>query len=393
VAAAVVVALLLVASAAGDPAPAAGGTLSGTWSAAGSMTSPRAIHQATLLADGRVLVTGGLDQTGATLSSADLYDPVTNSWSAAASMTTPRSRHVAVLLGDGRVLVAGGRNRGNSLGSAELYDPASNSWTATESMATPRDNFAAVRLADGRVLVAGGIDTNVAPFITNAAELYDPATGSWTQTGHMLNPRFGESMMLLSDGRVLVAGGSLPGGDTVPTRTAEIYDPASGRWSATGNMNVARSFFSAILLADGGVLTAGGITTLSQTAPSQTVTATAEIYDPATGRWRLTGSLHVARGGFGMTRQSVRLPDGKVLVAGDDQTAAGSASAELYDPSSATWSFTGSLSVPRREAQATVELADGRVLTTGGIDLTFTPLASAEVYTPSRTVHSSASAG
>jgi N-acetylneuraminic acid mutarotase len=379
--------ILIALAVAGRPHLAAADS-SGSWTAVGSMTSARYIAQATLLTDGRVLVTGGLgaDST-TTLASAELYDPGTDSWSAAGTMTTPRSRHVAVRLADGRVLVAGGRLAGNSLNSAELYDPATNRWSATGSMITPRDNFAAVRLPDGRVLVAGGIDATAAPprqspKVTDTAELYDPATGTWTQTGHMLVPRFGESMTLLSDGRVLVAGGNLSGGDQVQTRGAEIYDPASGRWTQTGNLNVARSFFSATLLADGRVLAAGGIT-----EPSESVTATAEIFDPATGKWSLTGSMHVARAGFGAARQSVRLADGRVLVEGDALTDADSASAELYDPSTGTWSFTGNLTTSR-SAAATVELADGRVLivggNAGGLAGPYPPvvLANAEMYTP-----------
>jgi N-acetylneuraminic acid mutarotase len=371
---AVMTSLLLAGMAVAPRAQAASGVSSNTWSPAGSMTSPRSVHQATLLLDGRVLVTGGVDAAGA-LSSAEVYDPSSNTWNSAANMGAQRSRHVAVLLADGRVLVAGGRGAlGDSLRSTESYDPTTNTWTATESMGTARDNFAAVRLTDGSVLVAGGTSSIAAPFVTKGAEIYDPSTGRWRTTGHMLNARFGHSMTLLRDRRVLVAGGDLPGGDNAQTRTAEIYDPSTGSWSATGSMNVARSFFSATLLADGRVLVAGG-----RTEPQGTLTVTAEIYDPATGRWNMTGSMAVARGGFGLARESVRLADGNVLVVGDAIGAPG-ASAEIYDPRSGSWSFIDSMSVERKD-HVTVELADGRVLVAGGSDHTHTLLATAEVYT------------
>jgi hypothetical protein len=367
--------LLLAGMAASARAQVASGASADTWSPAGSMTSPRAIHQATLLADGRVLVTGGLD-SGLALNTADLYDPSSTTWSEAASMAVPRSRHVAVLLGAGQVLVAGGRGtHGDPLRSAESYDPGSNTWTAAGDMNTARDNFAAVRLADGSVLVAGGTSANPAPFVTKSAEIYDPSTERWKTTGHMLNARFGHSMTLLRDGCVLVAGGDSPGVDTAQTRTAEIYDPSTGTWSATGPMNFARSFFSATLLADGRVLVAGG-----RTEPNGALTASAEVYDPATGRWTMTGSMGIARGGFGLAKESVRLANGNVFVVGDAPGASG-ASAEVYDPRSGSWSFVHSMFVERKD-HATVELADGRVLVAGGSDRTRTALATAELYTP-----------
>jgi N-acetylneuraminic acid mutarotase len=358
---------------------------SGTWSPAGSMTSPRALHQATLLADGRVLVTGGNNPDVAALRTADVHTPSTNTWTPAASMTTGRSRHTATLLADGRVLVAGGRDAsGASLRTAELYDPATDNWTPTGSMATRRDNYRATRLLDGRVLVAGGVSIDPAappsgPAITNTAEIYDPNTGTWTHTDHMTNARWGHSMTLLPDGRVLVAGGNTRAAPEEATRTAEIYDPATGAWSPTGNMNIARAFHAATLLADGRVLVAGGIT-----RPHSDLTATAELYDSLTGRWTETGSLAVARGGHGFSAS--RLASGKVLIEGaaaPTATAEQRASAELYDPLSGSWSFTGSMSVGRG-AQAAVSLADGRVLVTGGVnfDNGAVVLTSTEVYTP-----------
>ena len=176
----------------------------------------------------------------------------------------------------------------------------------------------------------------------------------------MLNARSGRSSTLLGDGRVVVAGGNLPGRDGAQTRTAEIYDPATGDWTPTGRMKIPRSFFSATRLADGRILVAGGLT-----VPNSTRTATAEIFDPTTGTWTLTGSMTVARGGLGMARESLLLANGNVLVAGD---AVGdrSASAELYDPASGTWRSVAVMSVDRRDFAA-VELADGRVLIAGGV--------------------------
>jgi len=294
----------------------------GTWIATPRMIEARAGHSATLLSDGSVLVVGG----SGNFLTAELFDPSTGMWIATGSTSTPQGGgHTATLLADGRVLVAGG-NPGSEfdpLATAELYDPTTGRWTVTTSMATARSWHTATLLADGRVLVVGGgSDERGEEVPSAAAELYDPRSGRWTATAKVSEARFGHTATLLPDGTVLVAGGNHPNG--APAQSVELYDPSSGRWTATESMAEVRSSHTATVLADRMVLVAGGVG--PGTDPVRLTSA--ELYDPGSGRWTMTGSM-AAPHGFSQT--ATLLSDGRVLVAGGFH---GSrlASAELYDP-------------------------------------------------------------
>src|SRR6267142_1800386 len=248
------------------------------------------------------------------------------------------------------------------------------SWVATGSMSVGRVGHTATLLTDGRVLVAGG---STPEGLTPTAELYDPATGAWTLTGSRTYTRSGDSAAtLLTDGRVLVAGGTTPKG---PTPTAELYDPATGIWAVTGSMNYARAGHRATLLTDGTVLVVGGSGT-SFYYYHWEPTATAEAYDPATGAWRVTAAMTDARIGHTATL----LASGRVLVAGGalgcwpySSQDAGSFpypqlnSAEGYDPVSGTW-FARTLMQTGRYNHTATLLNDGRVLIAGGFSETIT---------------------
>ena len=350
-----------------------GAAAQGTWAPTGSMGVAR-VNGPTLtrLCDGRVLVTGGVDGTGI-LSSAEVYDPATGTWTLTAPMSIARyGGQSGTLLPDCRVLVAGGWGATGHLSSAELYDPVSGTWSPTGSMAQARNEHTAILLNNGKVLVAagaapGGWDS----FGLASAELYDPPSGTWSPTGSLSTARFFQESALLADGRVLVAGG-MPRGVTFENfSSAEIYDPASGTWSTTGSMAVGRRYgFPLTLLPDGKVLVAGGTT--SWTA---TLTDKAELYDPDTGIWTPTSPLPTTRSSHSATL----LPSGKVLVAGGNDTPVNIASlAELYDPAAGSWSPTGSLTAPRTGHRAAL-LLDGRVLVAGGYGATGI-LSSAELY-------------
>jgi N-acetylneuraminic acid mutarotase len=344
--------------------------MTGVWSATGSLNQARSNYTATLLNNGQVLVTGGINSGGVILASAELYDPATNTWSATGSMSTARFNHTATLLTNGQVLVAGGENFSDGfLSSAELYDPSTRTWTATGSLNQARFNHTATLLTNGQVLVAGGKDSGHAiGGVLSSAELYDPATGVWTATGSMTTTRVYHTATLLNNGQVLVAGGE--DNSNVALASAELYDPPTGVWTATGSLNQGRLVHTATLLTNGQVLVAGG--------GNNGVLGSAELYDPATGTWSATGSLNQARSNYTATL----LNNGKVLVAGG--TSNGSdflSSAELYDPTTGTWSATGSMSTARLQHTATL-LNNGKVLVAGGSDdFSGNALSSAELFT------------
>jgi hypothetical protein len=208
-------------------------------------------------------------------------------------MTTARGFHTATLLSDGRVLIVGGDPAawtfsGPYLASAEVYDPATGAFTATGSMAVGRELHAATLLSDGRVLISGGVTESLHSSSLDSAEIYDPTTGTFSPTGPMTEGRVFQTASLLPDGRVLIAGGLANGrvyaNNPTFLATAEIYDPATGTFAATGSMADMRSYHTATVFADGRVLVAAGAVDASVTTlPS------AELYDAATGTFGPAG--------------------------------------------------------------------------------------------------------
>jgi hypothetical protein len=221
-----------------------------------------------LLPDGKVLVASGSVAYLVYTPSAELYDPATGNWTYTGSLNFARVSHTATLLSDGRVLVTGGGEFASATASAELYDPTTGNWTYTGSLHADRENHTATLLADGRVLVVGGegtFDSYIA-----SAELYDPATGNWTYTGSLNTGRLAHTATLLPNGKVLVAGGQYNWGSLLAS--AELYAPATGTWTVTGSLNTARYGHAATLLPNGEVLVAGGA--------GGGLLASAERYDP-----------------------------------------------------------------------------------------------------------------
>ena len=301
----------------------------GTWNFTGSLNAFRSDHTATLLPNGKVLVAGGATVWNLPVESAELYDPATERWNDTGSLVAARYGHTATLLSNAMVLVAGGASDNedppSALGSAELYDPATGTWRSAGNLNRERYHHTATLLPNGKVLVAGGY--NSSSLSLNTAELYDPATGSWSGTGSLNKERTNHTATLLPNGKVLVAGGHNVEGNRLNTlNSAELYDPATGTWSVTGSLNMARSDHSATLLSNGEVLVAAG--QIFATFPLITLNS-AELYDPATGSWSVTANLNTSRWGHTATL----LPNGKVLVAGGDNRGA-ILSAELYDFSS-----------------------------------------------------------
>ncbi|MDE3136834.1 MAG: kelch-like protein, partial [Acidobacteriota bacterium] len=295
-------------------------------------TTPHYAHTATKLQNGEVLVRGGFgsgidceDLGNPATAIAELYHPTTGAFESIGRMAEGRGGHTATLLANGKVLIAGGGDSagsilpfyGTSSRTAEAYDPATGAFTPTGSMVTARFGHTATLLSDGKVLIAGGVESgDTVSQTTPTAELYDPSTGTFTPTGSLAVARAGHTATLLNDGKVLIAGGLTDTRDpALGTPTAEIYDPSTGTFSRTGDMGVAREAHTATLLANGAVLIAGG----GLSSP----TLFAEIYDPSTGSFTPTGAMGTGRVGHTATL----LPDGRVLVAGGGYFLA---SAEIY---------------------------------------------------------------
>jgi N-acetylneuraminic acid mutarotase len=335
-------------------------------------------HTATALADGTVLVAGGVDpSTHAVRRDTERYLPqginfqqpqpatlsasptvvvtpapsASGAWTGSSHMSTTRYGHTATLLKDGRVLVAGGASTpvgalsdapgGSILSSAEGYDSSSNTWSSVGAMAASRFHHTATLLKDGRVLVAGGMGGSGA---LNSSELFDPTTNAW-QAGPAMNAaRARHTATLLADGRVLVVGGE--GGN--PLSSAEIYDPAANAWTVVAPMLAPRTNHTTSLLNNGHVLVVGGGNALTS----------AETFDPQANAWTLAASLSIGR----TLHTATVLQGGKVLVAGGlgGGTWSGAlivaplASTELYDPTANSWSTAGSMSAARYGQTATL---------------------------------------
>ena len=304
----------------------------------------------------------------------------TGTWSATAPLSQARWASASVVLRDGRVLLVGGTTANSSINAvttATIFDPATGFWNSATGMLQARAYATAVLLSDGSVLVAGGSRSGQ-PLDT--AERYFPATDTWVAAGRLNLPRTQATLTLLPDGRVLAAGGGVegtPGWNS--TASAEVFDPKRSSWTLTAPMSVARARHTATLLADGEVLIVGGATTFHGETGS--VTAAAEIYNAKTGTWRSAG--HMARPRY--VHSAVLLPDGRVLVAGGWYATSSSdpshETVEIYDPAANKWSTTGSMIQARAEF-GMVNLADGRVLAAGGIDPAYKVTAASELYDP-----------
>jgi hypothetical protein len=359
-----VVFLLLVLTAGQTPKAAAQSP--GTFTATANMITPRAGHTATLLTNGKVLITGGVNGNQV-LASAELYDPRIGTFTATGNMTTRRNGHTATLLPDGRVLIACGANSNTgayaALTSAELYDPRVGTFTATGNMTTPLHT--ATLLNDGKVLFAGGYYNG----LPVSAELYDPASGTFVATGAR-TLQGTDTATLLPNGKVLITMGYPPAGPCVSN--AELYDPSRGTFTFAGYAVTNHSVPTATLMMDGRVLVAGG-----DIGDGDGASVIAEQYDPATGAFSRTGDLTAGR----HQHTTTLLPDGSILLAGGHLVTDLAASAEIYDPIKGAFTRTANMPTAHEVHTATL-LGDGTVLVAGGFAPYPAITSNAEIYHP-----------
>lgn len=346
----------------------------GSWVDAPDLAGIRGTATAVVLGDGAVLAAGG--GVGAlAIATTEILLPGAQAWQEVAPMAQARRGHQAALLADGRVLVTGGLSDGVPLASAEVYDPATRTWSAVMPMATARLGHSLTVLNNGLVLAAGGSTLEGAESAgggqtirsAGSAELFDPKTGNWTATGSMVSARFEHTATRLRDGRVVMAGGlgpAEPDGRTGPLRSTEIYDPAAKGFVGSTDLTGPRANHAAVLLGDDSVLVTGG----AGGAAGDISLATAEVFDVRAGAWSTVSPMGSTRTGHTATR----LSDGRVLVAGGESVQRGTrsslTSAEIFDFEAGAvgvWGPAGDMACPRSE-QASVLLPDGSVLVAAG---------------------------
>jgi Kelch motif/Galactose oxidase, central domain len=315
--------------------PLAGAIDFGSFTPTGSLGTARSGASGALLPDGRVLIAGGYFNFTPGLSSAEVFDPAAGSFSSAGigSMDAARLAAAAARLPDGRVLIAGGLNDNSYFANALIFDPATNSFSVVGSpgivpiglMSTPRFDDVAAPLPDGRVLIAGGSPDGISSDVLASAEVFNPATQTFSSAGigSMSTPRAGAVAAPLPDGRVLIAGGYHGATNALPS--AEVFDPATNSFSATGigSMTTSREGGVAAPLPDGRVLIAGGLDN------AEAFLSSAEVFNPATNSFSSLGigSMSTPR----LHAAAAPLPDGRVLVAGGYNGSAGAlSSAEIY---------------------------------------------------------------
>ncbi len=332
----------------------------GSWVPTGDMTVGRTSFAITLLQNGKALVAEGdrADYNGPLVPYAELYDPTTGTWSQTGPLVMPRisTGENLVTLQNGKVLLAGGSDATTSAAytEAELYDPTTGTWSTTGSMNTPRRFAAYVLLNDGRVLAAAGNPNQGPGTPTNTAEIYDPSTGTWSSTASLAVARDNPSMIKLNDGRVLIAGGEIPGHTC--DNSPEIFDPTTGTWSSAGTMPYRWEGDSQLtLLADGRVFAAGGYCN-----PFGSNASGAAIYDPATNSWTAAPPVPVVPAGI-----MFLLDNGKVMVRSGSPDGVSPPVMETYDPTTNTW--TQGASLPFGNSIRGVSLANGDELAAGDI--------------------------
>jgi len=331
-----------------------------------TMSVPRSAHTATLLADGRVLLIGGMVSVRGEevyTASTEIYDPKTGAIKSSRNMSAPRAGHTATRLADGNVLVTGGGNELGTLTTAELYRTTIGDFIPVGSMLAPRERHSATLLVDGRVLITGGTVTQP----SKTADLYDPKSGTFSPAAPMHARRAAHSSTLLNDGRVLIAGGAESLESVL--RSVETYDPATNSFTEAGQMQVSRYKHAAVLLEDGKILLLGGSDERDWSGRRISV----EIYDPANNRSQIVGSMRRAR--FKFPNAVALAGNGNIIVSG------GGRRVEIYGSANRFAVSGGSVEDEWFYATAT-SLPDDRVFIAGGYNSSLIPTRQAWLYQP-----------
>ncbi|MBO9667486.1 MAG: hypothetical protein J7501_11825 [Bdellovibrio sp.] len=335
------------------------------WNRAANMSIDRAVHTTTVLQNGKILAAGGVSNPSASgsiqfLSSTEIFDASTGQWSAGPALPFKRWRATATRLADGKVLVAGGLDENQALmSSTAIYNPTTNLWSIGPSINFPRALHSMVLLPDGKVMLFGGTTNPGVTTPTAKTEIYDPATNQWTLGPDMSTAVAEQTATVLADNRILVVGGLTAGGTY--SSTVQIYDHSTATWTAKTSLTTARYQHSATLLPSGKVLVAGGITT------GFTILSSTEIYDVTANTWTAGPTLAVAR----RAHLSVTLPSGKVLLTGgslDTTTGIAGDMSQIYDPNTNTWSMDSVFMATSHALSSLIKLSDGKIVAIGGTD-------------------------
>jgi hypothetical protein len=324
------------------------------------MSVPRSLPTATLLADGRVLVAGGY---GAARSTAEIYDPATDAFGPPSTLSSPHAEHGASRLPSGDVVVFGGFDS-TYLSTAERWDHTTGLWSSTGAMSARRNGFASATLADGRAVVLGGNNGSLQFLV----ELYDEASHAFAKGPSLNTPRQGHAAVVLEDGSVFTCGGLA----NPIVKACERWAPSTAAWTARAPMAIGRDTFLLVAIPGNRVVALGGEFDRSA---SNTITASAELYDVAADTWTSLPSMASPRTGA----VAVRLGDGHLIVAGGtDGLGHTLSSTEIFDPATLTWSVGSALTVARSSAAA-ISLDATSAVVIGGSG-SATSLSSAELF-------------
>ncbi|MEP6989600.1 MAG: kelch repeat-containing protein [bacterium] len=344
---------LLVGSMAGHSQTTATTPTASTIELAGRMRVARSVATATAIGGHRMLIAGGMTEGGGALREFEIFDASTNRIVASGDMDRARHSHSATRLRDGRVLILGGYD-GSYLKSAAIFDPRTGRFSDAGAMNVGRSGHTATLLHDGTVLIVGGVGDRWS--FLSSAEVYDPRTRRFVAVAPMNSARESHTATLLPDGRVMIAGGHRDRRENIVVyASTEVYDPARRRFSAGPMLTTARHKHEAVALADGRILVLGG------SDPRDRVQlASAEVYDAAAHAWVAVSPMRAGR--YKVRDTAVRLPDGRVLVAGSGQVA------ELFDPGTNIFSPVSGRLDQQYEFASAALLDDGHALVLGGYD-------------------------